>query len=519
MLPRVAALGPKTTFLTAFAALSLANCVIIAEVDYSLIPDESGGGGNGSTSSSSGSAICSIDTDCNDDLGCTVDVCQAGACTHDLAPEGTDCGSKACENEAICNATGECVTTPIVLDDGDSCTYESCDLQTGVITHTPLSTIDDNIACTTDTCDPATGMITHTPDGAGCLSWQPLPLDAAPVARFYHTAVWTGSKMIVWGGIPELGSPPLDSGGIYDPTNRTWTPTSTTGAPSGRHSHTAVWTGSKMIVWGGYGTTALATGGAAYDPETDTWTALPTMNEPAARYRHTAVWTGDRMLIFGGAINITPINQGASFNPTTNTWTNLPTSGQPLPRAKHTAIWAGDRMIVWAGYDNVDWLWTGSSYLPATNMWNGPMPITNVPEVREQHSAVWTGSRMLAWGGWNGGQYLNTGGLFDPLTKTWVMNTSTTDAPSGRVENSAVWTGTTLVIWGGCGGDLCATVNGDGGIYTPDANGGSWVPIPAVAAMPGRHRHTTVWTGSKMIVWGGRDQATKPLNTGGETPL
>jgi hypothetical protein len=26
----------------------------------------------------------------------------------------------------------------------------------------------------------------------------------------------------------------------------------TTGAPSGRNGHTAAWTGSRMIVWGGY---------------------------------------------------------------------------------------------------------------------------------------------------------------------------------------------------------------------------------------------------------------------------
>ena len=32
----------------------------------------------------------------------------------------------------------------------------------------------------------------------------------------------------------------------------TWTATSTTNAPSARPGHTAVWTGSEMIVWGGY---------------------------------------------------------------------------------------------------------------------------------------------------------------------------------------------------------------------------------------------------------------------------
>src|SRR6476659_3550018 len=36
-------------------------------------------------------------------------------------------------------------------------------------------------------------------------------------------------------------------------TDNTWTPTSTTNAPEARTEHTAVWTGSEIIVWGGVG--------------------------------------------------------------------------------------------------------------------------------------------------------------------------------------------------------------------------------------------------------------------------
>src|SRR6266478_1934146 len=35
-------------------------------------------------------------------------------------------------------------------------------------------------------------------------------------------------------------------------TDDTWTATSTTSAPAARENHTAVWTGSEMIVWGGF---------------------------------------------------------------------------------------------------------------------------------------------------------------------------------------------------------------------------------------------------------------------------
>ena len=44
-------------------------------------------------------------------------------------------------------------------------------------------------------------------------------------------------------------------------TDDTWTPTNTSDAPSGRNGHTVVWTGTEMIVWGGYGGSYFNTGG------------------------------------------------------------------------------------------------------------------------------------------------------------------------------------------------------------------------------------------------------------------
>ena len=71
----------------------------------------------------------------------------------------------------------------------------------------------------------------------------------APSARAAHTAVWTGTEMIVWGGT-DFGTN-FNTGGRYNPGTDSWTATSTANAPSGRYHHTAVWTGSEMIVWGG----------------------------------------------------------------------------------------------------------------------------------------------------------------------------------------------------------------------------------------------------------------------------
>jgi hypothetical protein len=62
--------------------------------------------------------------------------------------------------------------------------------------------------------------------------------------------------MIIWGGLDGVYPDYItNSGGRYDPATDTWTPTSIAGAPTAREAHTAVWAGSEMIVWGGYGWT------------------------------------------------------------------------------------------------------------------------------------------------------------------------------------------------------------------------------------------------------------------------
>ena len=57
----------------------------------------------------------------------------------------------------------------------------------------------------------------------GIDSWKVVSVSQAPTARSYHTAVWTGSEMIIWGGVN--GSTYFNSGGIYNPTADSWNDT------------------------------------------------------------------------------------------------------------------------------------------------------------------------------------------------------------------------------------------------------------------------------------------------------
>ena len=131
-------------------------------------------------------------------------------------------------------------------------------------------------------------------------SWTATSTTNAPSARYGPTAVWTGTEMIIWGGTNDLTG--FNTGGRYNPNTNSWIATSTTNAPGGRYEHTAVWTGTEMIVWGGYdvdNNQYLNTGGK-YNPSSNSWAATSTTNAPPGRALHTAVWTGSQMIVWGG---------------------------------------------------------------------------------------------------------------------------------------------------------------------------------------------------------------------------
>jgi N-acetylneuraminic acid mutarotase len=314
-------------------------------------------------------------------------------------------------------------------------------------------------------------------------TWLPTTITGAPAARSVHTAVWTGSEMIIWGGYD--GANGLNDGGRYNPSTNSWVPTAISAALAGRYSHTAVWTGTEMIVWGG-GTND----GGRYNPSTDSWVVTTTSGAPTARGYHTAVWTGTEMIVWGGGTN-----DGGRYDPSMDSWEPTTTSGAPTGRYYHTAVWAGTEMIVWGGYTggaNND----GGRYNPSTNSWE-PTTTSGAPTGRYFHTAVWTGTEMIVWGGYTGGAD-NDGGRYNPSTNSWVM-TPTSGAPAGRSSHTAVWTGTEMIVWGG--GD-----RSDGGRYNPSTN--SW--LPTTGGVPtSRFFHTAVWTGIEMIVWGGTNDGGK----------
>ncbi len=120
-----------------------------------------------------------------------------------------------------------------------------------------------------------------------------------PQPRTGATAVWDGTEILVVGG--GSGQRLYADGVAYDPSTNAWRRLPAMEFP--RQGHVAVWTGSQMLVWGGHteqaGAAARPPHGEAYDPATDSWSALPA-SVLRGRIGASAVWTGTRMIIWGG---------------------------------------------------------------------------------------------------------------------------------------------------------------------------------------------------------------------------
>jgi hypothetical protein len=287
--------------------------------------------------------------------------------------------------------------------------------------------------------------------------------------------------MVIWGG-SATPAEQYNDGGRYDPVTNSWIgSTSIVNAPTARHFHCGVWSGGEMIIWGGWSqATSYVNTGGTYFP--DNWLgSTSTVNALNPREAHSGVWTGSEMIAWGGWNGTSHENTGGRYNPMTDTWsTQTTTVNAPEARQEHIGVWTGSRMMIWGGRDTTtnfpfgNSLNTGSFYDPSTDTWTGTTSMTGVLSPRINPSAVWTGREVIIWGGYDqdsGGIFFNTGKRFDPVSNAWVKDLPTTGAPSARVRHRAVWTGQKMIVWGG--EDASGALN-TGGIYQP--------PIPSLGS-------------------------------------
>jgi hypothetical protein len=242
--------------------------------------------------------------------------------------------------------------------------------------------------------------------------WNKLP--DPPDVRAGSAAAWTGSKLLVWGGYLYTGfsdEEPLDDGYLLDPLtgNAEMVPP----APLAARAFPAVaWTGSELIVWGGWDLhNGFFDDGAAYDPESGEWRALP--RAPIEARMPFSVWTGSELLVWGSKWRDTRPIDGAAYDPAADSWRQI--ADAPLELTDGTAVWTGKEMIVFGaalhgGNQAESATAIGASYSPATDSWR---LLANSQLSPQASTATWNGKRMIAW------DYLNQSQTYDPDRDEW----------------------------------------------------------------------------------------------------
>lgn len=250
-----------------------------------------------------------------------------------------------------------------------------------------------------------------------------------------HKAVWTGSKLMIWGG---YNNGYINTGYIFDPATSTWSAMSTTNAPAGREYHKMIWTGSKLVVWGGYNNGGYLNSGGIYDPSLNSWTTISTIGAPSIRWAFAIAWHNDQLLIWGGKNNASngsggTLNDGAFYNPTNSTWTSISNTNAPFFTYPNNSFYIYTGTNLYAFGNNNE---SGSNphrtfkYNIQSNTWTQMASIPSDPGI--DFSSFYTGTNVVLAAGWqtNGSTYSPTG-----ISQQYNINTDAWSVVGGNKNN------------------------------------------------------------------------------------
>ncbi len=300
--------------------------------------------------------------------------------------------------------------------------------------------------------------------------WEALRSTTTIPPRTRHSAVWTGTEMIVWGGYHPAGGYRYD-GGRYNLASNSWTPLPTNGAPYAGGLTKAIWTGTELIVWGG---DSQGVGGI-YNLQSNAWRRINPQNAPTPNYSYDRIyWTGAEMLVWG-------LNSGGRFNPVTGLWSPISQIG--APSGQFAGAWTGTELLVWQ-YNEV----FGARYSPAANVWL-PLPIENGPTIGDM--GFWTGSEFVVFPQ----DKSHPGAKYDPEANVWRSL-----APSPYYINlcgSPIWTGSKFIFGPrGDGDDIYIR------LFDIEQDNWSAVSVFNGPNLDGECSATSFWNGQDLVLYG-----------------
>jgi hypothetical protein len=454
---------------------------------------------------------CCTAAQCSDGDACTTETCTAA---------GTCASSASCSNGNKCCGGAGCYEC---CDNADCPIDKVCSGNQCVgVTCTPPEELCngrcENLDSSATNCG-GCGNVCAAGRSCAARSCTPkwLATPAAPagfVGRSRAAFAWTGSSVFIWGGKNVAGQA-LNTGAFYDPSKTgvaAWSlAASDVNAPSARVLATAVWTGSELVVWGG-GNAADSVDystGSVYDPVGRTWRRMTSSRSPAARRGAVGIWTGSRVLLWGGFASdgLAVDNKTHLYDPANNSWTEADDTNAPQDVRNPATAWSGTHFYVFGGWANPFDTSAARRFQASNETWS---PLPSGPSLRNGPFGNWDGSYFVVWGGRQLSSTPTTNGMrYDPGSNGWT-SLATASAPSARyvMDREHGWTarvsaGRTLIL-GGFDPSVTlsdAAARKDGGIYNSTTN--SWTAVPAWPSSEVHRFAVAVWMGSEFLLWGG----------------
>jgi len=351
----------------------------------------------------------------------------------------------------------------------------------------------------------------------GWVSMRDAPQDSG---RAGACAVWTGDRVFIWGGVKvHDNNTARDDGLLYDPKLDQWSVVDAgSSTPAPRVEPVCLWTGSRVLVWGGVKPAGqgVLNDGALYDPAADQWEALPD-GGLEGRARPLALWTGSSAIIWGGTnpVDNKGMKSGATWTQS-NGWHVVSTTSAPTRNKELAGVWTGESLLVFGGRDDgggqvVNTLLRYEP--PPTDAWAWVQPTGTPPASRSSACVAFAESRMVIWGGFDKSFVPLAHGARVTLTvpPAWEPLTDS-GAPTARacVPYESGWVAVDaarVYLLGGLNDNKDAFQ--DGGIY--DIATDKWSAIESWGS-GGSHKYGVgVWTGEEFVVWGGYDGSTPLL--------
>jgi N-acetylneuraminic acid mutarotase len=348
-------------------------------------------------------------------------------------------------------------------------------------------------------------------------TWTLLPNAFNFGPRRKPTMVWTGTELIIWGGLHPLSSPYFNDGRKYTPATDTWVVMGNPNSPSPRIEYFSHWTGTELIVWGGHDAAGnhLNTG-AKYNPGTNTWTTINTTGAPGAFADPTIVYGNNTMFVWGGVIGNTLYQTNMyRYNVTANTWSNSVPGNNPLTRFNASGVYSSGSIYVWGGNYYIfsgGWIQQprtdGFVFNTTTGNWG---PNVGMVSNRSGQVLIRRNTELYAWAGTTATFTPQNDGSYVTIP-TGIISPMGTAPVSPRYQYYAdTMPGNKILYWGG---STPSNVKfNDGVFYNTLTN--TWSPLLATEGGPGVFYNGAYATiNGKFLIWGGKDATNQPTKAG-----